>query len=62
MNPHGFLRVVQRVLSKMGNSSLISMMKEVYKEPIYIFLLFIFHSHYTVQIVITYRGINCLLR
>lgn len=44
MNPHGFLRVVQRVLSKMGNSSLISMMKEVYKEPIYIyiFLLFIF--------------------
>lgn len=40
MNPHGFLRVVQRVLSKMGNSSLISMMKEVYKEPIYIYISF----------------------
>lgn len=42
MNPHGFLRVVQRVLSKMGNSSLISMMKEVYKEPIYIYLSIIY--------------------
>lgn len=42
MNPHGFLRVVQRVLSKMGNSSLISMMKEVYKEPIYISFYYFF--------------------